>query len=163
VQVLPFWTAERAPTWDEDATGAITGITQATTALDLFQAITDAGYHRLARIAELVLKGENEPPRLIVSGGIQRSPLALQRLANVLGQPVHPNDEMEASLRGAAIYAIEKLGWPAPPAKFGAAVEPDTNLARLFAEARDRQRQLETLLSTERPSRPSAFPSSPAR
>jgi gluconokinase len=52
--VLPFWTAERAPTWNEDATGTIHGITQHTTALDLLQAITEASYQRIARIAELI-------------------------------------------------------------------------------------------------------------
>jgi len=148
LHVLPFWTAERAPAWNEEATGAISGVTQHTTALDLFQAIIEAGYHQIARISELILRDEPRAPRFVVSGGIQQSPQALQRLANVLGEPVHPNEEMEASLRGAAIYAIEKLGWPSPPARFSTAVDPDRDSARLYAEARERQRSLETLLGT---------------
>ena len=82
-------------------------------------------------------------PKFIVSGGIQRSPAALQRLADVLGQPVYPNDEMEASIRGAAIYALEKLGRPAPALVLSKPVRPRARYAKQYAEARERQRELE--------------------
>lgn len=141
--VLPFWTAERAPTWNEEATGAIHGITQHTTAVDLLQAITEATYHRIARIAELVLATEKTVPKFIVSGGIQRSPAAMQRLADVLGQTVYPNDEMEASIRGAAIFALEKLGFTAPDAEVGKPVKPRVKFAKLYAAEREKQRALE--------------------
>lgn len=141
--VLPFWTAERAPTWNEEATGAIHGITQHTTALDLLQAITEATYHRIARIAELVLETEKTVPKFIVSGGIQRSPAAIQRLADVLGQTIYPNDEMEASIRGAAIFALEKLGYEAPDAQVGRAIRPRAKFAKQYAAEREKQRTLE--------------------
>jgi gluconokinase len=141
--VLPFWTAERAPTWNEDATGAIHGLTQHTTALDLLQGITEATYHRIARIGELVLAEEKTVPKFIVSGGIQRSPSSLQRLSDVLGQTVYPNDEMEASLRGAAIFALEKLGFPAPDGEVGRAVRPRAKYIKLYAAEREKQRELE--------------------
>jgi sugar (pentulose or hexulose) kinase len=64
----------------------------------------------LARIAELVVAEEKSAPKFIVSGGIQRSAQALQRLSDVLGYPVYPNEEMEASIRGAAVYALDQLG-----------------------------------------------------
>ena len=51
--VLPFWSAERAPTWCEDVGGVVTGLSQDTTALDLLQATTEAVYQRLALIADL--------------------------------------------------------------------------------------------------------------
>ena len=141
--VLPFWTSDRAPTWNENATGVIHGISQSTTALDLLQAITEASYQRIARIAELVMSVEPRPPKFIVSGGIRHSPSALQRLADVLGQPVYPNDEMEASIRGAAIYALEKLGRPAPALALPRPIKPRARYAKLYAEARERQRALE--------------------
>lgn len=146
LNVLPFWTAERAPRWNEEQTGAIVGITQHTTSLDLLQAITEASYQRLARIAELVLAEEKTTPKFIVSGGIQRSPQALQRLADVLGQTLYPNDEMEASIRGAAIFALEKLGVKPPEPKFGKPIKPRQTYAKQYAEARARQRALEESL-----------------
>ena len=141
--VLPFWTIVRAPTWDEDAAGMIHGLSQHSTALDILQALTEASYHRIARIAELVMAVEPRSPKFIVSGGIQRSPSALQRLADVLGQPVYPNDEMEASIRGAAICALEKIGSPAPALALPKPIRPRARYSKLYAEARERQRSLE--------------------
>jgi gluconokinase len=136
--VLPLWTAERAPDWEEGGQhGAISGITQRTTALDILQAATEATYFRIARIADLLFAGKADKPALIVSGGIQHSPSSLRRIANILDQPVHPNDEPEASLRGAAIYALEKLGKPAPseglPRK---RILPDPAIVEEYAKAR---------------------------
>ena len=145
--VLPFWTAERAPTWNEDATGAIHGIRQSTTALDMLQAITEATYHRIARISDLLCADEKSAPKIIVSGGIQKSASALQRLANVLGQTLHPNDEPEASLRGAAVYALEKLGYPIPQSKLAHGVRPTARPTRLYAAEREKQQRMEAALA----------------
>ena len=141
--VAPVWTLDRAPTWNENAVGVIHGISQNTTALDLLQAITEASYQRIARIGEMVMALEPRPPKFIVSGGIQHSPAALQRLADVMGQPIYPNDEMEASIRGAAICALEKLGSPAPPLVLSKPVKPRARYAKEYATARERQLALE--------------------
>jgi gluconokinase len=141
--VLPFWSAERAPTWEEDRRGLIEGITFSTTALDLLQAITEASYFRIARIAELVLEQEKTAPKFIVSGGIQRSKSALQRLADVLNQPVYPNDEPEASIQGAAVYALQKLGFTLPDFRFGKPIKPRAVAAEKYAQARARQQEAE--------------------
>ena len=141
--VLPFWTAERAPSWNEEDSGVIHGITQHTTSLDLLQAITEATYHRLALINEALSADEPRPPKIIVSGGIQKSPSSLQRLADVMGRPVYPNDEPEASIRGAAIYALEKLGVAVRPFAQSQPARPQARHAKAYAEERARQRELE--------------------
>ena len=141
--VLPFWTTERAPVWNESDSGTIHGITLHTTALDLLQAVTEATYHRLARIVELIETVESTPPKFVVSGGIQRSPSAVQRLADVLGQTIYPNDEMEASLRGAAVFVLGQLGLPEPEAQIGRAVRPRGKFAKQYAAERDKQQALE--------------------
>ncbi len=143
--VLPFWTAERAPTWNEDQPGVVTGLTQHTTALDLLQATTEASYHRIARIAELLLADAAEIPKFIVSGGIQKSRVALQRLANVLGQPIYASPEPEASLRGAAVFACEKLGLRVAELKLGRAIRPQQKIAAQYAAEREKQVALEEL------------------
>ncbi len=147
--VLPSWTAERAPTWNDNATGVIHGINQHTTALDILQAVTEATYHRLARIAEMIIELDENAPKFIVSGGIQRSPSSLQRLADVLGHTIHPHAEMEASIRGAAILVLEKLGFPEPEPHIGRAVRPRAKLAERYALERDRQRALEKRVNDE--------------
>jgi gluconokinase len=146
--VFPAWTAERAPTWDEEQTGFIHGITQHTTALDLFQAITDATYHRLARIAEMLLAREKRIPKFIVSGGIQNSPHALQRFADIFGYALHPNDEPEASIRGAAIRALEILGMKMPRLPVGRAVKPRMRWHRKHTHVRARLLTLEETLAS---------------
>ena len=151
LNVLPFWSAERAPYWQEDERGVVQGISLHTSALDLLQAITEATYQRLALIAEMVLQTEKDknPPRFIVSGGIQRSASALQRLADALGHPVYPNDDPEASIRGAAIFALEKLGLPVEPLPLPKAVKNRARWSKAYADARVRQTELERRLRME--------------
>lgn len=141
--LLPFWIAERAPTWPEEMPSMVTGMTQATTALDLLQALQEATYLRLARIAHEVEKAAGRKLSFIVSGGIQKSPESLRRLANVLGRPVYASEEPEASLRGAACFAMEKCGVAPAKVKLGRAIRPEAKMARAYARAREKQAALE--------------------
>lgn len=145
--VLPFWTAERAPTWRDDLTGAIVGLTQNTSALDILQAAMEAVYYRLARIADMVAESEHTQPRFIVSGGIQHSAASVQRLSDVLDAPLYTNQEPEASLRGAAVFAAEKLGYCIDPFVEGTPVQPRRRPAAIYREERKRQANLEALLA----------------
>ena len=144
--VLPFWTGERSPTWPETVGGTIAGITYAITALDLLQALVESSYHRLAQICDLLEKQSGHALELIVSGGVTHSPESLQRLANVLGRKVRPCAEPEASLRGAAVYALEILGHKIQPLPGRATIAPNKAAASLYAEARVRQIALEAKL-----------------
>lgn len=145
--VLPFWTAERAPTWNEELTGTVVGLRQHTTALDLLQASTEAVFYRIASIGELVLAAEERAPKFLISGGIQNSPGAMQRMADALGQPIYANPEPEASIRGAAVFAIEKLGLQPSPVKLPPPIRPRKNFAVLHAAARHRQEALEAAMA----------------
>ena len=107
----------------------------------MYQAITEATFHRLATIAERV------PGRgaltAIVGGGLQKSPASMQRLANVLGLPLIACEEAETSLRGAAVFALEKLG-RTPATLGGRRIVPDAALAKRFKTERRRLATLET-------------------
>lgn len=145
--VLPFWTAERAPRWNEDAAGAIVGLRQSTTGLDVLQALLEASFYRLAAIAERI----GDAPTWIVSGGAARSRPTLQRLANVLGAPLYVCPESEASLRGAAVLALERLRAPLAPLPLGRALRPNARLHALYREARAAQERLELALESPAP------------
>ena len=144
--VLPSWNGERAPTWEEDTTGTIHGIREGTSALDILQAVTEAAYHRVARALEVLGENGNGAPKLIVSGTIAKSPSGVERLANVLGHPVYPCDEPEPSMRGAAVFALERLGFPVPSQKLIKPVKPRKAAAQEYADARERQRRVEEML-----------------
>jgi gluconokinase len=144
--VLPSWVGERAPTWNADAAGTIHGIRQGTTALDILQAVTEAKYHRLARALDVLGENGSVAPKLIVSGPIVKSASGIERLANVLGQPVYPCEEPEPHLRGAAVFALEHLGYPIPAPKLINPVKPRKAAAHEYAAARERQRRFEETL-----------------
>ena len=160
--VLPFWSAERAPTWCENVAGVVTGLSQDTTALDLLQATTEAVYQRLALIADLSVgnvesvRAKGEPRaglKIIVSGGILKSSSLLQRMADVLGRSLCRCTEPEASLRGAAVYAAEREGMEVEGAAgtgtlFGDSVAPRPRIAALYAQERRRQQRLEKLMGS---------------
>ncbi|HEY5753944.1 MAG TPA: FGGY family carbohydrate kinase [Chthoniobacterales bacterium] len=143
LRVLPFWVAERAPTWRADLTGAILGFQAGTTALDILQATTEAVYYRIARIANML--GESHL-RFIVAGGIQHSTSAMQRLANILDSPVFAANEPEASLRGAAVFALEKVSANISGDNAGKVFEPDPEAAEVYREERRRHEELERTL-----------------
>ncbi len=145
--VLPSWSGECAPTWNDEATGTIHGLRESTTALDILQALTEAAYHRIARALEALGENGSAAPKLIVSGKITQCASALERLANVLDRPLYPHDEPEPAMRGAAIFALEKLGYPIPEHKLTSPVKPRKAAAREYAEARERQRRIEELLA----------------
>jgi len=148
LRVLPFWMAERAPTWREDLSGAVLGISQATTAIDLLQAITEATYQRLATIVERIPGRGNQPLRILVGGGLQKSPASFQRLADCIGSPLIAADEPETSLRGAAVLALERQGCK-PATIGGRIVRPRVRHAVAYAQQRTTLKKLEATLFPE--------------
>jgi len=142
--VLPFWNAERAPSWNEDALGAIRGLRQSTSAIDILQATSEASLIGLARVASLLKL--HSSAKCVLSGGILRSESSIQRMANVLGRPVYASSEPEGSLRGAAIYALERLGVEPLRLKPEEPVRPERDIHKLYQTARRRQERWERLL-----------------
>jgi gluconokinase len=67
-------------------------------------------------------------------------------MADVLGVPVRPSTEPEASSRGAALLALEALGalpaLEAAPHGFGPAVAPDPGRHARYRDGLARHRQL---------------------
>ncbi|MEO8440149.1 MAG: gluconokinase [Spartobacteria bacterium] len=151
--ILPFLVKERAPTWPEHLEGTIAGLTQATTAADLFHALTLAPFLRLAAVLEQVEGATGRARRIIAAGGIVDSPAALQILADALGRRIEVCREKEASLRGAAIYSLEALGHRIPPPRRGRIMRPGRAAAAQARVARARQESLEALLGKKTTSR----------
>jgi gluconokinase len=143
--VLPFWAVERSPSWPENIQGTITGLTYATTALDILQAVTEATYHRLAQITDELARGRGRF-EIVVSGGIRHSSGSMQRLADVLGRPLRACTEPEASLRGAAVSVAERLGQRVATLRPGRIYHPRAAAAQAYAHARDAQVVLEQTL-----------------
>jgi gluconokinase len=128
--VLPFIAGERGPGWAGDVRATITGISTATSALDIARAALEGVTYRWARIAELLRRVLDTSPTIVVSGGaIQHLPSWAQLIADALGLPVMQSSEAEATCRGIALLALQSLGaipsLEARPAVLGVVAEPD--------------------------------------
>jgi gluconokinase len=137
---------ERSPGWHQHAKGAVHGLTFDTTPLDLRQAGLEGVAFRFAEVADLM-------PRLdeiVVTGGaLLRDPDWVQIMADALGRPVTTSGVKEASLRGAAVVVLERLGETPAPAPLGAVVEPRPDKVDVFRAARERQRRLYEVVTSE--------------
>jgi gluconokinase len=145
--VLPFWVAERAPTWPENLRGALVGLTQSTDAAEIFRASTCAVFYRLAEILALIEKDCGVTKETIVSGGAVHSAAVMALLADALGRDVRVFREGEASLRGAAMYVLEQLGHEKPQRQRGTRVRHNPKLAEKHRARRASQIALESVLS----------------
>jgi gluconokinase len=140
---------ERSPGWHQHAKGAVEGLTFATTALDIRQAALEGVAFTFAAIAELMPEVEE----VVATGGaLLKDRDWLQIMADALGRPVTASDVKEASLRGAAVAALERLGESPPPGKLGDVVEPRLDRADAYRAARDRYRKLYEVATASRTS-----------
>ncbi|HSU86656.1 MAG TPA: gluconokinase [Chthoniobacterales bacterium] len=146
--ILPFWVSERAPTWPEHLDGVIHGLTQVSSAADLLYAATAAVGHRLAAILNELENAIGRSKRIVASGGIVQSPASLQILADSLGRDLDVSADQEASLRGAAVYALEQLGAKIATPKRGKRIRHRRAQAIQAREQRARQEDFERLVSS---------------
>jgi gluconokinase len=109
--VLPLFAGERTPWWDDRATAAIIGLRLATRPAEIAGALIESVVLRLAAAAETLLESHTEVARLIASGGVFAwHPELAQIIADAIGRPVALAEDAEASARGAAIVALERIG-----------------------------------------------------
>jgi gluconokinase len=130
---------ERSPGWHQHAKGAIEGLTFETTPLDLRQAALEGVAFFFAELSERMPEVEE----IVATGGaLLKDDDWLQIMADALGRPVTGSAVKEASLRGAAVVALERLGESPPPGASGRVVEPRLDRADAYRTARDRQRRV---------------------
>jgi gluconokinase len=130
---------ERSPGWHPDASGAIRGLTLDTTALDLRQAALEGVAFRFAEVLELM----PEVDEVVATGGaLLKDRDWVQIMADALARPVTLSRVKEASLRGAALVTLERLGGRQREAAVGAVVEPRPEHADAYRAAFERQREL---------------------
>jgi gluconokinase len=144
--ILPFWSGERSTGWSAEARGGIFGLRQQTTTLEIMRAALESIAYRFALVAEAL--DEIAPHATVIATGnaLRSSPVWLQIVADVLGRPVMLGGAPEASIRGAALLALEAVG------KIGSieevsvsadtAVEPDLQRHARYREGLARQEDL---------------------
>ena len=108
--ILPFWSGERSTGWTANARGGIFGLRQQTTAVEIARAVFEAIAYRFALIARAL--DSIAPGAAIVASGnaLRSSPVWTQIIADVIGRPLMFGGSPEASIRGAALLALETVG-----------------------------------------------------
>jgi gluconokinase len=144
--ILPFWSGERSTGWTGDARGAILGLTQQTKPVEIVRAALEAIAYRFALIAQAL--NEISPNAEIVATGnaLRSSPVWLQIIADVLGRRVVLGGSVEASIHGAALLALERLGKiesiEAVPVSVDRVFEPNMDAHARYCEGLERQERM---------------------
>jgi gluconokinase len=136
---LPFLGGERSTGWNPEARGTIHGLTFATTPLDVRQAAYEGVAFRFAAIADLLPEVDEI---VATGGGLLHDRDWIQIMADALARPVTVSAVPEASLRGAAVFALERLGHEAADAPTAEVVEPRSSRAEAYRSAREAQQRL---------------------
>jgi gluconokinase len=149
--VLPFFSGERSTGWAGHARAAIIGMSLSTEPIDILRASLEAVAYRFAAIYDRLHEEVPRGARIIASGGgILHSPVWTQMMADVIGVPVVASAVPEASSRGAALLALQALGYITDlneiPAPLGSVCEPDQTNHQLYQRGRQRQQRLYDLL-----------------
>lgn len=156
---LPFLAGERSPGWAADARGAIYGLTLDTAPVAILRAGLEAISFRFALIARHLQAVVPGRPTIIATGnGLLRNPAWLQITADALGYPVLASSETEASLRGAALIALERIGLiddlrrvAGRALREATPYEPDPERHATYLTAIERQQRLYRALVSDSP------------
>ena len=145
--VLPFFSGERTPYWRADLRAAITGLSFSTEPFDIMRAGLEAVALGFSEIHRLLASRWEAPAEVIASGGaLLRSPGWTQMMADALGRPITACTEPEPSCRGAALWAMERIGLiqnlRALPGSTGAVFEPRTEHRAAYERLRWEQHVL---------------------
>ena len=144
--ILPFWSGERSTGWRAEARGGIFGLRQDTTTVEIIRAALEAIAYRFALIANALDEIAPGAEILATGNALRSSPVWLQIIADVLGRPVLFGRAAEASMRGAALLALEAVGKianiEAVPVLVDEVFEPDMQRHARYREGLARQQEL---------------------
>ncbi|WMJ83515.1 gluconokinase [Oscillospiraceae bacterium LTW-04] len=106
---LPFLFGERCPGWQDERLGGFHGVKAAHGREELFIATLEGVLMNLRHCSDVLTKITGQPKNIHVSGGILRSQVWLQMLADIFGQTLSCTDAEQASLLGGAALAMVSL------------------------------------------------------
>lgn len=106
---LPFLFGERCPGWHAGRLGGFSGLRGNHSAPDLYHSVQEGVVMNIKQCFDHLSGGLGAPEHIRVSGGILRSRLWLQLLADVLEQPLSWGDSEQESLLGGVVLARAAL------------------------------------------------------
>jgi gluconokinase len=110
VYMLPYLRKARAPHWDGRLKATIYGLTADHGVGHVARALPEAVAYDLRTIIAIMARRVAIHSPIVLTGGLSKSPIMGQLLADVLGRPVGTPPSGEGSIAGAAILALAGLG-----------------------------------------------------
>ncbi len=152
--IVPLFAGERSTKWRGDARAAIAGMSLHTSPIDILRASLEAVALRFRNLYDIMAERLGTPREVVATGGaLLHSAAWTQMMADALGWPVVACLEKEASSRGAALLALERIGAIGHiselPAETGAVFEPIAAHREIYEEQLRRQRRFYTKLFEE--------------
>jgi gluconokinase len=107
---LPYLRKARSPYWDGRLKGTIYGLTADHDAGHIARALLEAVAYDLKTIIGLMAAQISVLPHIVFTGGLAKSPILPQLLADVLGRELRTPEDSEGSVAGAAIMGLYGIG-----------------------------------------------------
>jgi gluconokinase len=105
----PFLFGERSTGYNENAQGAILGLTASHDAVDILQAAMESVAYRFAAIFDRLNK-VTKINEIVASGGaLRESAVWGQIIADILGRDLKMNETNESSTLGSVVFALEQI------------------------------------------------------
>jgi gluconokinase len=146
ITFLPLLAGERGPGWADQANGTIAGLSMSNTPVEILRAAMEAVALRFSLIAEIIESASPGKKEVVATGGgLLHSPTWTGIMADALGKPVIASGVQEASSRGAALLALDRLGEleiEDAEAPLGETFEPNPERHEIYRKALGRQRRL---------------------
>jgi gluconokinase len=151
--ILPLFAGERSTGWRPDARAAIAGLGANTSPIEILQAALESVALRFRNVFELMESSIGAPRDIVASGSaLLHSPVWAQMMADTLSHAIIQCVEPEATSRGAALMALERLGVIRnAAARYGAVIRPIEKNGILYMAELERQRRLYGKLFEESP------------
>lgn len=108
---LPYIIGERSPVWDENARGALIGLTLAHTETHLTKAVLEGICFSIVEVMHALEETSKPIQNIYLSGGIIKSNEWVQLLADISGKQIMVNEAADASALGAAFIGMKAMGF----------------------------------------------------
>ncbi len=153
--ILPLFAGERSTEWRSDTTAAIAGLRSGTTPVEILHAALESVALRFRNVYEAMEKAFGAPRELVGSGSaLLHSQVWAQMMTDTLCHTMCLCLEPEATSRGAALLALERLGalgnLSEAEVRFGGTLKPDPARTELYVAALALQRRLYRKLFEEK-------------
>lgn len=107
---IPYVNGERAPIWDGRAKGSFYGLSMNHTKGHLVRAVLEGISYNLFQINQSLERIAGSPKKITVNGGLSKSKLWTQIMADIFGQNIYLSDTHHNAAWGAAWTALVGIG-----------------------------------------------------